>query len=409
MRDKRKYEELFPEEFMEIMGKTPICYWACGPMEYHGLQNTLGIDPAKAYEICLRAATISGGIVFPLVPFAPSGAAPSLKRVELRKAMKKHPQSLMTCVDTCERLYTELFESLADMGFKACVAFGGHGPAGALLKKIETAFGGKMDAMLFATCTSTTFIRDIVRKSEVKKFGHGGMWETSMNMAVNPEFADLARTRGPADGKWPAFSGFEKYPDELLDGIMKSNPAFGNKLIDVSARNVAEIAMALLHEKRLIHPGYVIECRVSPVLTCQKPLASLPCPTATESSKFATRVFQNTLCAIPEFSQLYRENPLFVYYAFDLDCSESMRLDLGLGYDGPVKVWLDQQVCFLDEQGKPPSSARDGGPKTEIPLTLKQGRHEVLIALVSQKGFPAGVRARLTRMDDKGNALPFNP
>ena len=71
MRDLRKYEELFPEEFLAIQAKTPICYWACGPMEYHGLQNTLGIDPAKAYEICLRAASISGGIVFPLVPFAP--------------------------------------------------------------------------------------------------------------------------------------------------------------------------------------------------------------------------------------------------------------------------------------------------------------------------------------------------
>ena len=246
MRDKRKYEELFPEEFMEILEKTPICYWACGPMEYHGLQNTLGIDPAKAYEICLRAATISGGIVFPLVPFAPGGAPPSLKRVELRKAMKEHPQSLMTCVDTCERLYTELFESLADMGFKSCVAFGGHGPAGALLQKIEKAFGGKMDAMRFATCTSTTFLAQAKREECDIKFTHGGMWETSMNMGVNPEFADLARTRGPTDGKWPACPGLIKYPDDRLDDIMKSNRAFGDKILNVSARNVAEIAVKML-------------------------------------------------------------------------------------------------------------------------------------------------------------------
>ena len=91
MRDKRKYEELFPEEFAEIMAKTPIAYWACGPMEYHGLQNTLGIDPCKAYEICLRAADLSGGVVFPMVPFAPGGAPPSLKREELRRRKGHYP------------------------------------------------------------------------------------------------------------------------------------------------------------------------------------------------------------------------------------------------------------------------------------------------------------------------------
>jgi len=244
MRDKRKYEELFPEEFIEILAKTPICYWACGPMEYHGWQNTLGIDPAKAYEICLRAATISGGIVFPLVPFAPGGAPPSLKRAALRPLNPKRAPSLMTCVETCERLYVELFESLADMGFKSCVAFGGHGPAGALLKKIEQAQDGRMDDMLFATCTSTTFIGQVKREDSAVKFIHGGMWETSMNMAVNPEFVDLARTYGPAGGPWP--EGFVRYPDDRLDDIMKSNQAFGEKILDVSARGVAEIALKLM-------------------------------------------------------------------------------------------------------------------------------------------------------------------
>lgn len=244
MRDKRKYEELFPEEFSAILKQTPICYWACGPMEYHGLQNTLGIDPAKAYEICLRAATISGGVVFPLVPFAPGGGYPPCKsRAELHQLAPEHVHTLCTGVETCVQLYTELFESLADRGFKSCVAFGGHGPAGALLKKIEKDFDGRMHNMRFATYTSTSFIADLVKATGLG-YGHGGMWETSMNMAVNPEFVDLSRTNGPANGVWPA--DCQKFPDKLLEAVMQSNLEFGNKLVDVSAQAVAEAALKLL-------------------------------------------------------------------------------------------------------------------------------------------------------------------
>lgn len=39
MRDQRKYKELFPDEFMAILERTPIWYWACGPMSDHGLYN----------------------------------------------------------------------------------------------------------------------------------------------------------------------------------------------------------------------------------------------------------------------------------------------------------------------------------------------------------------------------------
>jgi len=58
-----KYEDLRPEEFKAELDRTPIVYWGCGLMEYHGLYNALGIDSGKAYEICVRAVAISGGIV----------------------------------------------------------------------------------------------------------------------------------------------------------------------------------------------------------------------------------------------------------------------------------------------------------------------------------------------------------
>jgi len=63
VRNMHKYEDLRPEEFKAELDRTPIVYWGCGLMEYHGLYNALGIDSGKAYEICVRAVAISGGIV----------------------------------------------------------------------------------------------------------------------------------------------------------------------------------------------------------------------------------------------------------------------------------------------------------------------------------------------------------
>ncbi len=398
MRDKRKYEELFPEEFMEIMAQRPICYWACGPMEYHGLQNTLGIDPAKAYEICLRAAKISGGIVFPMVPFAPGGAPPSLKRAQLRPLNPSLSPSLMTCVDTCERLYVELFESLADMGFKVCLAFGGHGPAGALLKKIECALDGRMDNMLFATYTSTTFIDQAVYALGAKMFGHGGMWETSMNMAVNPAFVDLSRTDGPAGG-WPAYPGFEKYPDELREAVMHSNLPFGNQLIDVSARAMAEIASTLLQTGKLTHPGNVIAMRIGPARELSGALSGLPCPDPAETAAYPERIFRKTLCSLPEFKNLFQGRPLFAILAFDLEGGHAPDRTLGFDYDAPIKVWIDGQTCLVDEAGTPPMSARNGRPKKSVSIPPAGGRQSVTVALVSRQGAPPNIRIWLPGWD----------
>ena len=51
MRHMHKWQELRPEELLAEQERAPIAYWACGPMEDHGLQNALGVDPGKAYEI----------------------------------------------------------------------------------------------------------------------------------------------------------------------------------------------------------------------------------------------------------------------------------------------------------------------------------------------------------------------
>ena len=113
MRKMHQWEEMLPEEFFTEMARAPVAYWSCGAMEEHGLHVALGNDYIQMYEVCLRAARITGGIVFPPVPFAPAGAPPSYSRDQLRRGEHElYPPSLWVSRELCERLYTELLESL---------------------------------------------------------------------------------------------------------------------------------------------------------------------------------------------------------------------------------------------------------------------------------------------------------
>jgi len=251
MRDLRKYEELLPEEFAEAMRKSAIMYCAFGPMEYHGVYNALGIDPGKAYEICLRAAAISGGVVFPLVPIGPGGSMrveEMLDRDGLRAIMPEHYPSVMTDFAVCKNLYIDLLKSFAeDLGCAVCVAFGGHGPCGSLITRISEENDGEIAGMKLLPCWSLSHNRDIVlaeyEKLGVSRINHGGLWETAMNMGVNPGFVQLDRV----EGEWP--ERFLKYKDNQ-EGLSEIEPeallAFGQKLLDVTAERIAAKATELL-------------------------------------------------------------------------------------------------------------------------------------------------------------------
>lgn len=243
-----KYEDLLPEEFYEELERAPIAYWGCGAMEEHGLHNALGVDLFTAYEVCLRAAKISGGIVFPPVPFAIAYAPPGASRRELRDRTKElFPPSLWVSGELCRQLYTELLESLADLGFKACIAFSGHGPADGLLQQIEKELGGRIGAMRFWGGGTVRILRDHLSelaKEDPLGTGHGMKWETSIVMALHPEWVDLPRAKRIHDHSLP--SQLKDQAPERIDHIATANAALGNRELDLAAERAAKLARELL-------------------------------------------------------------------------------------------------------------------------------------------------------------------
>jgi len=243
MRDLHRWEQLRPEEFLAEQERAPVVYCAFGPMEDHGLQNALGVDPCKAYEICRRAAHISGGIVFPLVPFAPAGAPPLSREDMLSEKYPLFPPNLFVSVELCRSVAGELFERFAALGFRLCVGFGGHGPAAKLLKQMAEEADGRVNGMALLTCGSTTYTADIIRENggdDPKPMSHGGKWETAMNMALNADYVDLSRIRDIDSSPIP--SQLKGRTDAQLRGIEAATVEFGETLISTAAERLAAAA-----------------------------------------------------------------------------------------------------------------------------------------------------------------------
>ena len=239
-RDRRKYEELLPEEFYEELRRAPIAYLPIGAMEEHGLQNPLAVDPWTAYEICLRTASRIGGIVHPIVPIAPAGH-PAWSREELRrKTQESAPPSCWVSRETCRALYVELLEMFADLGFRVCLAFSGHWPGDVLLQQIEQEHGGVMRELKFWGGGTVRILKDVYDTEAPAIAGHGMMSETSLVMAINRHWVDLGRVSRIKES--PISHQLKDQPEEHLAAIRTANAAYGNQLLDLAAERLAGLA-----------------------------------------------------------------------------------------------------------------------------------------------------------------------
>ncbi len=86
-----------------------------------------------------------------------------------------------------------------------------------------------------------------------------------------------------------------------------------------------------------------------------------------------------------------REEALF--FRTHLVCDGDWKLKLLLGYDGPVKVWLDGAEVFRDPEGRCPAFI----DKAKADLHAARGTHEIVVALGTNLGTAWGVFLRLAR------------
>ncbi len=132
--------------------------------------------------------------------------------------------------------------------------------------------------------------------------------------------------------------------------------------------------------------------RVSALLPSAGKLETLSCPdTKDDALGWESRMFPADFAN--RRSELLEASPqdVLIHYACKFKCVEAMNLKLELGYDGPVKLWLDSKELFHDPNGTNPVFPTD----TMLSISPEAGDHELVVSLGSNYGKAWGVFLKL--------------
>ena len=140
---------------------------------------------------------------------------------------------------------------------------------------------------------------------------------------------------------------------------------------------------------------YIQQMRVSAHQPSAGRLETLECPVSLDGLKMTRRAFGENFCSLnPETIQREGRDEV-LYFASRFSCQEAMSLALVLGYDGPVKAWVDGKLLMHDPDGSNPATP----DKRKAPFRAAAGEHEVVVAESTNSGKAWGIYLRLQRLD----------
>lgn len=138
---------------------------------------------------------------------------------------------------------------------------------------------------------------------------------------------------------------------------------------------------------------YIIRWQVSRILPAERPVTKLPAPRPDNS--LGLRVVEaNEWSFVDMHLEWGGKNGQCIFFS-DVSLSEPMKVDLLVGYDGPIKVWLDDREVFRDANGTNPAIPDAGVAR----LNLAQGTHRLAIAMDLNGGRAWGFFLRFRRRD----------
>jgi len=139
---------------------------------------------------------------------------------------------------------------------------------------------------------------------------------------------------------------------------------------------------------------FIQQLRVSAFQPSADKLEKLKCPANLDNLQMTKRSFGEMFCNLhTEITQRGQQDEV-VFYAFKFSCKEPMTLALVIGYDGPVKAWVDGKLLFHDPNGVNPATME----KDTAHFKAATGEHEMIVALGTNHGAAWGIFVRLERL-----------
>jgi creatinine amidohydrolase len=225
-------ENLRPEQFQEILRRTPLVYQPIGTIEWHGQHLPIGNDALKAHGICLLAAESTGGVVMP--PLYWGVDALRARNGEWLEGMDS--AAGFELPGSIYRISHELFETLIEemlveilrQGVRVVVLLTGHNARvqEAIVRCVaERVNAARPDHYVWALSEY-----EPVKANLIPDAGdHAAKWETSLVMALHPELVDMSRL--PAEGELLVIGG--------IDPRTEASPEYGKRGVELVAEGIA--------------------------------------------------------------------------------------------------------------------------------------------------------------------------
>lgn len=164
-------------------------------------------------------------------------------------------------------------------------------------------------------------------------------------------------------------------------------------ITDEAGRSLPVFGPVPLGLPRAITP-FIRQLRVSAYQPSAGKLEGLECPTGLDALGMTRRTFSDSFCNLHGEIAQHGGRDELVYFACRFACKEAMPLALVLGYDGPVKAWVDGKQLINDPAGTNPAT----GEKAVAPFQAATGEHEIVVALGTNHGAAWGIYLQVERL-----------
>ncbi len=172
---RQQIELLRPAEIRAALAKRSLVYFPLGKIERHGEHLAVGLDGLTAHGICLHAAAVSGGLVYPPLYYGTGGGHGD------------YPWTVMMDSEAeIAALLGKTLQRLADFGVARAVIFSGHFAEGQLdmIDRIAAEWpAGAMQVL----ATSVNRAEGTAMPPD-----HAGRFETTLVHGRWPDRVDLA-------------------------------------------------------------------------------------------------------------------------------------------------------------------------------------------------------------------------
>jgi creatinine amidohydrolase len=208
-----QYELLLPWQLRDIVAKRPVAYVPLGTYEWHCEHLPVGLDALTAHGLCLRAATIDGGVVLPALHYGTGGGHGA------------YPWTIITAEpDEIEAQLIFTLERMQTFGFKLVVLFSGHF-ADTQLEMIDRIAENwnRRDAELNVLATAVNRIEGLEFAPD-----HAGIFETTLLAALRPDLVQLERLKSLSEAPLASdekdFSDARHDPGHPIWGVFGPDP-----------------------------------------------------------------------------------------------------------------------------------------------------------------------------------------